>query len=100
MYDPEGSPLDPRLQGYGLIEREYHELPARELTDDWLAVRSEVLQLELRLEEGRLRLWDPAEQRYLQTLEESERANKVATARIAEIEAALKEVRRPHNPSH
>ena len=100
MYDPEGHLLDPRLQGYGLIEREYHELPARELTDDWLAVRSEVLQLELRLEEGRLRLWNPAEQRYLQTLEESERANKVAAARIAELEAALKEARRPHNPSH
>lgn len=88
MCDPEGPLLDPRLQGYGPIEREYQESPARELPGDWLAVRNEVLQLELRLEEGRLRLRDPAEQRYLRTLEESEMANTVAEAWIAELEAA------------
>lgn len=123
MYDPQGDLLDPPLQGYGLVGREYQELPARALAGSGLAIRCEALKLELRLEEGRLRLWDPAGQRYLLTHDEEKaareaeaarrqekaearqlaearaneeaRARKALEARVAELEAALRESRQP-----
>lgn len=123
MYDPQGHLHDPRLQGYGLAGREYQELPARALAGSGLAIRCEALKLELRLEEGRLRLWDPAGQRYLWTHDEEKaareseaarkqeeaearrlaearaneeaRARQALEARVAELEAALRESRQP-----
>ena len=107
MYDPQGNLLDPRLQGYGLVRREYEELPIRALASNGLAIRSEVLKLELRLEEGRLRLWDPAGLRYLLTQDEEKAAREAAEdraeaetrkrqaleKRLAELEAALESSR-------
>ena len=84
MYDPQGDLHDPRLRGYVLVGREYQELPARALAGNGLAIRSEVLKLELRLEEGRLRLWDPAGQRYLLTPEEEKAARETEAARRQE----------------
>ena len=107
MYDPQGNLLDPRLQGNGLVGREYEELPTRALDSNELAIRSKVLKLELRLEEGRLRLWDPAGQRYLLTHDEEKAAREAAEdraeaetrkrqaleKRLAELEAALESSR-------
>ena len=84
MYDPQGHLHYPRLQGYGLAGREYQELPTRALAGNGLAVRCEALKLELRLEEGRLRLWDPAGQQYLLTPEEEKAARETEAARRQE----------------
>ena len=107
MYDPQGNLLDPRLQGNGLVGREYEELPTRALASNGLAIRSKVLKLELRLEEGRLRLWDPAGLRYLLTHDEEKAAREAAEdraeaetrkrqaleKRLAELEATLESSR-------
>ena len=61
QYDPTRDYLEPPLQGSELVGREYQPLPVRELADGTLALRSEVLGLELRLQvaEERLRFHDP-----------------------------------------
>ncbi len=61
QYDPTRDYLDPPLQGLTLVGRDYEPLPVRELADGTLALRSEVLGLELRVQvaEERLRFHDP-----------------------------------------
>ncbi len=61
QYDPTRDYLDPPLQGLTLVGRDYEPLPVRELADGTLALRSEVLGLELRAQvaEERLRFHDP-----------------------------------------
>ncbi len=61
QYDPTRDYLDPPLQGLALADRDYEPLPVRELADGTLALRSEVLGLELRAQvaEERLRFHDP-----------------------------------------
>ncbi len=59
QYDPTRDYLEPPLQGSELVEGAYERLPERELSDGTLALRSEVLGLELRLAGRRLRFHDP-----------------------------------------
>lgn len=65
LYDPHGGLHWPRLQGYELAGGKYRPLPSRPLENDGLALASSVLGLELRFDQGRLRLWDPAARVYL-----------------------------------
>ena len=53
--------LEPPLQGLKLVHGEYQRLPERELAGGTLALTSEVLGLELRLQlaENRMRYYDP-----------------------------------------
>ena len=116
LFDPRGGLHEPRLQGFVWVEGKYRGLPDRELASGGLAVSSWLLGLELRLEEGRLRLWDVEAERYLATPDEDregreaaeERAAAEATARraaesraqaaearLAELEAALQQPRDP-----
>jgi len=89
LYDPLGEYLDPPLQGYRLGEREY----------DWIqptgegALYSEELELELRLEDGRLRLVDPGTGERLLTPAEAQEARRAAEARAAQAEAELERLR-------
>ena len=72
QYDPTGNYLEPTLQGLALVAGEYEPLPAWELEDGTLAVRSEVLGLELRLVDQGLRFHDPRTGEDLRDLDESE----------------------------
>ena len=114
QYDPTGDYLEPPLQGAELIAGKYRRLPGRELADGTLALASEVLGLELRLTERGLRFHDPetgrdlpnlaetdaAEERERQGRQEAETrlaqeavARQAAEARVAELEALLRQAR-------
>ena len=126
LFDPKGGLHEPRLQGYALVGRRYRELRGRKRAGVKLAVGSRVLDLELRFEGERLRLWDPATRQYLLNHTEENKArqeaeNRAQTAeaareeekaarqqaeiraeaaeqRVAELEAALKAARKPREP--
>ena len=83
MYDPRGGLQRPRLRLLRLAGGTYRSASGRSGADGSLAVWSTVLGLELRFEDERLRLWDPATEEYLLEHDE-ERAG-----RLSEREARL-----------
>lgn len=80
LYDPLGEYLQPPLQGYRLQEGEY----SRMLPGHQGHLVSQILGLELRLEDGRLRLVDPATSERLLTPAEAQVARRVAEERAAQ----------------
>ena len=74
QYDPTRDYLEPPLQGLELVGGAYRRLPDRELADGTLALWSDVLGLELRLElaERRLRFHDPKTGKDLPDFEETD----------------------------
>ena len=104
LHDPHGRHLQPALAGYRLDGGAYLPLPATG-TPEGIAMRSDVLGLELHLDGGDLRLFDPVSGKRLPTLEESRAAEaamaarlrvseadlRTAEARIAELERALRQ---------
>ena len=112
LYDPKGGLPKPRLQGYALSGAKCRRLRGRKRAGVKVAVWSRVLDLELRFEADRLRLWDPAAKECLLTLEEEKAARQqaeiraqaaearteAAEQRVAELEAALKVSRQPSEP--
>ena len=99
LHDPHGRHLQPALAGYRLAEGAYVPLPATE-TPAGIAMRSDMLGLELRLDGDDLRLFDPVSGEYLRNLVESEAGRRAAEAdlrnakaRIAELEHALRQRR-------
>ena len=82
QYDPTSDYLVPALQGLALRGDHYEALPATWLADGTLSLHSAVLGLEVRLEQGRLRFFDPATEAYLLTYQESEQARQTAEARV------------------
>ena len=104
LYDPRGEYLAPPLQGFRLRAGEYRALPAvTVLPGGGMALRSEVLGLDLRdrREERMLRLHDPVTGQDLFTYREAERkreeesaARQEAEARIAKLEARLRDFER------
>ena len=92
VYDPMGGLHFPRLQLYRLEGGVYKRVSGRGGPDGALAVPSETLGLELRFEDDRLRLWDPAAREYLLELAEEragrleERARRIAAEqRVREL---------------
>ncbi len=83
QFDPTGDYLSPLLKGARLEGGEYEPIPSVASVDGGLRMRS-VLGLELRLERGLLRLYDPAAGTYLPTADEE-------TARADAAEATAKE---------
>ncbi len=86
QFDPTGDYLSPLLKGARLEGGEYEPIPSVATVDGGLRMRS-VLGLELRLERGLLRLYDPAAGTYLATADE-ETARADAAEATAEEEAA------------
>jgi Uma2 family endonuclease len=89
VYDPLGEYLQPPLQGYRLHEGEYQRMPpgsAGELV-------SQVLGLELRLEEGRLRVINSSTGDRLLTPAEAQAARRVAEAELERLRAELARLR-------
>ena len=99
VVDPKGGMHRPRLQLFRLEGGVYKPVSSRSGPDGSLAVTSETLGLELRLEEDDLRLWDPEAGEYLvdQPAEraryEEERAGRLKerAGRLKERDGRLKE---------
>ena len=88
LFDPQGGLHEPRLQGFALSGAKYQRLRGRKRAGVKLAVWSRVLELELRFEAERLRLWDPAEGQYLLNHTEEHEARRAAEAALEEEKAA------------
>jgi len=96
QYDPTRDYLEPPLQGFYLVGNTYQPIPGTASSEGTLVLRSDVLGLELRLEEETLRLYDPATGQRLLSYQEAEQARqaaeertRAAEARVAELEARL-----------
>ena len=107
VVDPKGDMHHPRLQLFRLEGGVYKRVSGRIDPDGSLAVTSETLGLELRLEDDRLRLWDPETQDYLREHQEEhvgrlqERAGRLeacdkriaAEQRVRELETELADLK-------
>ncbi len=91
QYDPTGDYLKPPLQGLELIGGRYQRLPAEELADGTLRLESEVLGLEVRQEEERLRFYDPATGSYLLSSDEEQQGRLREAAARRKAEAAQRQ---------
>jgi Uma2 family endonuclease len=103
QYDPTRDYLEPPLQGFYLVGNTYQPMPGTTSPEGTLVLRSDVLGLELRLEEGTLRFYDPTTGQRLLSYQEAEQARqeaeqarqaaeeraRAAEARVAELEARL-----------
>ena len=96
QYDPVGSYLDPPLLGFRLVEGRYVPIPALALAGGLLALRSEVLGLELHLRPGApvreaLHFYDPVRGEYLRTYREEAQARRQAEGRLEQTEGQLRQ---------
>lgn len=105
LYDPTHDYLLPALQGARLVTGSYQAMLPTTLSDGTLVLRSDVLGLDLRLEDGTLRFYDPVTGQKLLSHAEIEQARReaeeraareaaarqAAEARIVELEARLRE---------
>ena len=97
-FDPTGDYLDPVLKGRALgLDGKYRELEL-ERRDGGLCRFSEVLGLDLRLEGGRLRFFDPRRGGYLLTPEEQRRVNQEQRRALEAAEARIRELERQRRP--
>ena len=95
QYDPTGDYLEPVLQGLALTAGEYVAIAGGETPGGRPAVASELLGLELHVTEDGLRFHDPDTGRYLMSHAEAEAARAAAEARVAELEASLRDLGAP-----
>ena len=79
------------LVGETLIDGEYRRLETFQTDDGRVWSHSEVLNLDLYWEDGELRFWDPVEQRWLLNPQEEHEGRLEAEARVAELEAQLRQ---------
>ena len=79
------------LAGDALVDGEYQPIPIHRTDEGHYWGRSAVLNLALCWEEGQLRFWDPASQRYLTTDQEERAARRAAEAARRAAEAARAE---------
>ena len=81
LFDPLSETMHPVLRGFRLEDGDYMPIVGTRL-------HSQVLGLELRLEEGKLRLYNPKTREYLLTREETHKARRAAEAARQAAEAA------------
>ena len=93
QFDPTGDYLDPILKGRTLVDGRYREL-GLERRDGGLCRFSEVLGLDLRLEAGRLRFFDPERGEYLLTPEEQHQVNREQRHALEERDRTVDQQRR------
>lgn len=88
QYDPTGDYLAPQLQGLRLVEGNYLPVPTNTLADGTLSLPSEILALELRVQSGEMRFYNPATGQKLLTYEEEAAARVQAEVAQQQAEAA------------
>lgn len=81
QYDPTGDYLDPPLRGFQLVAGNYQTIPAEKQDNGNYSICSKVLGLELRLERGELRFYEPTTGNKLLSHQESEVARQRAELR-------------------
>ncbi|MDE0349101.1 MAG: Uma2 family endonuclease [Gammaproteobacteria bacterium] len=86
LHDPHGRHLQPALAGYLLDGSAYVPLPAIQ-TPAGIAMRSDVLGLELHLDGDDLRLFDPVSGEHIPNFAESEAGRRIADAGSRAAEA-------------
>ena len=96
QYDPVGTYLDPPLLGFRLVEGRYVPIPATAQEGGMLALRSEVLGLELHLTPGApvreaLHFYDPVRGEYLRTYREEAQAREEEAQARREADQARRE---------
>ncbi len=92
QYDPTGDYLNPQLQGLQLVDGNYFPVATNILPDGTVSLSSEVLGLELRLEAGKLRFYNPATVQILLTHEEEAAARQAAEEKAQRLAAKLREL--------
>ncbi|MBD2522841.1 Uma2 family endonuclease [Nostoc sp. FACHB-133] len=92
QYDPTGDYLNPQLQGLQLVDGNYFPVATNILPDGTVSLSSEVLGLELRLEAGKLRFYNPATGQILLTHEEEAAARQAAEEKAQRLAAKLREL--------
>ena len=96
QYDPVGDYLEPPLLGFRLVEGRYLPISATAQEGGMLALRSEVLGLELHLTPGApvreaLHFYDPVRGEYLRTYREEAQARREAEGRLEQTEGQLRQ---------
>ena len=96
QYDPVGDYLEPPLLGFRLVEGRYLPISATAQEGGMLALRSEVLGLELHLTPGApvreaLHFYDPLRGEYLRTYREAEARLEQAEDRLEHTEGQLRQ---------
>ncbi|MEH2191231.1 MAG: Uma2 family endonuclease [Nostoc sp.] len=92
QYDPTGDYLNPQLQGLQLVDGNYFPMATNTLPDGTVSLLSEVLGLELRLEAGKLRFYNPIKGQTLLTHEEEAVAREAAEEKAQRLAAKLREL--------
>ncbi|WP_375474965.1 Uma2 family endonuclease [uncultured Nostoc sp.] len=92
QYDPTGDYLNPQLQGLHLVDGNYFPVAANTLPDGTVSLASQILGLELRLEAGKLRFYNPATGETLLTHEEEAFARQAAEEKTQRLAAKLREL--------
>ena len=95
QYDPTQDYLRPPLQGFRLAGENYTPLPHVTLPEGTIVLYSEVLGLELRLDNGVLRFFAPTSGQYLLNYQEVEQARQAAeqARQVAEQARQVAEIR-------
>ena len=91
QYDPTDDYLKPPLKGFRLVDENYEPLPAGIAEGGELSIHSGVLELDIRLEKGGLRFYDPATGRKLLSYQEVEQARQQAEQARQEAEQRLQQ---------
>ena len=93
-FDPTGGHrYDAGLAGDRLVDGVYEPIDISSTDDAHFRGRSEVLGLDVCWEEGQLRWYDPAAERYLLTFDEEAEARAAAEERVRELEAEVRRLR-------
>ena len=98
MFDPRDEYFDPPLRGFTLEDGGYRLLPAR-VESGQRVFRSEALELDLRMQGGRLWFRDPATGQDLRTLRDVSAALRDERAALRDERAALRDERAAHRES-
>jgi len=93
QYDPTGEHLGVRLKGHRLVEGAYEPQPVVNSLDGTAFLRSETLGLDLRAGGEEMYFLDSATGERLLSHREQDAARRAAEARVAELEALLRENR-------
>lgn len=91
QYDPTADYLQLQLQGFRLVDGNYFPLEKNYLDDNNYSIYSEILGLELKLQDGEMRFYNPMTRQTLLSHQETEQA------RLAAEQARLEEQRKSRN---